>query len=96
MSGKLSQSLDEIMKDSKPTGGAGGRRRGRQPRSAAVKSKAATKAVIAPTGGVQKKTKAAKPVAALPQTGESKISVSNLPEDVNESLIKASDLRNGV
>lgn len=91
MSGKLDQSLDQIMKDAKPTGGRRGRT-GRLPaRKAAVKSKTATTAVIAPSGGVQKKTKAAKPTkaaATVPMTGESKISVSNLPEDVNEALIK--------
>jgi THO complex subunit 4 len=84
----MNQSLDTIMAESKSSGA--GRRRGRGPRKAAVKSKAATTAVIAPSGGVQKQTRGgrgAKPVA-LPQTGESKISVSNLPEDVNEQLIK--------
>ncbi|CAK4031450.1 related to RNA annealing [Lecanosticta acicola] len=91
MSGKLDQSLDEIMKDRKP---ASKGRRGRLPnRKAAVKSKAATTAVIAPAGGIQKKGKVAKPTrgAAPPApaaTGDSKISVSNLPEDVNEGMIK--------
>lgn len=93
MSGKLDQSLDEIMKDRKPTGK--GRRSGRLPnRKAAVKSKAATTAVVAPAGGIQKKTRAGKAAAkaitatiAAP-TGDSKISVSNLPEDVNEGMIK--------
>ncbi|KAM0712763.1 hypothetical protein Q7P35_000210 [Cladosporium inversicolor] len=86
--GKLDQSLDEIMKDTKPTRAG----RGRGPRrAAAVKAAAAT---AAPAGGVAKKTKAprgpkaAAPVAAIPATGESKIIVSGLPEDVNESQIK--------
>jgi len=94
MSGKLDQSLDEIMKDSKTTGGVK-RGRGRvSTRKAAIKSKAATTAAIAPTGGVQKKTKSAKqpprgPAAATaPTSGPSKIQVNNLPEDVTEALIK--------
>lgn len=93
MSGKLDQSLDEIMKDSKTTGGVK-RGRGRvSTRKAAIKSKAATTAAVAPSGGVQKKTKAAKqpprgPAAAAPQNGLSKIQVNNLPEDVTEALIK--------
>ena len=76
--GKLDQSLDEIMKDTKPTRAG----RGRGPRrAAAVKAAAAT---AAPAGGVGKKTKAprgpkaAAPAAAIPTTGESKIIVSGL------------------
>lgn len=76
--GKLDQSLDEIMKDTKPTRAG----RGRGPRrAAAVKAAAAT---AAPAGGVAKKTKAprgpkaAAPAAAIPATGESKIIVSGL------------------
>lgn len=76
--GKLDQSLDEIMKDTKPTRAG----RGRGPRrAAAVKATAAT---AAPAGGVAKKTKAprgpkaAAPVAAIPASGESKIIVSGL------------------
>lgn len=76
--GKLDQSLDEIMKDTKPTRAG----RGRGPRrAAAVKAAAAT---AAPAGGVAKKTraprgpKAVAPVAAVPTTGESKIIVSGL------------------
>jgi hypothetical protein len=102
--GKLDQSLDEIMKDTKPARAG----RGRGPRrAAAVKAAAAT---AAPAGGVGKKTKAprgpkAAAPAAIPTTGESKIIVSGLvsspllqyyqapltssqPEDVNESQIK--------
>ena len=74
--GKLDQSLDEIMKDTKPT--RAGRGRG-QRRAAAVK------ATAAPAGGVAKKTKAPKApkaaapaAAAIPTTGESKIIVSGL------------------
>ena len=77
--GKLDQSLDEIMKDTKPTRAG----RGRGPRrAAAVKAAAAT---AAPAGGVVKKTRAPRgpktvaPVAAaVPTTGESKIIVSGL------------------
>lgn len=94
MSGKLDQSLDEIMKD-RPVGGAGGvrRRAARLPaRKAAAKSKTAATAVIAPVGGIQKKSKAGKPLkvptAPAAPLGDSKISVSNLPEDVTEALIK--------
>lgn len=91
MSGKLDQSLDQIMKDTKPSGGRG-RNKGRPARNAANKAKAA---VAAPTGGVQKTTRVRKdPVVAVstrpavPQSGESKIIVSNLPEDVTETQIK--------
>jgi len=77
--GKLDQSLDEIMKDTKPTRAG----RGRGPRrAAAVKAAAAT---AAPAGGVAKKTRAprgpkavASVAAAVPTTGESKIIVSGL------------------
>ncbi len=77
--GKLDQSLDEIMKDTKPARAG----RGRGPRrAAAVKAAAAT---AAPAGGVSKKTKApraakvAAPAApAVPTTGDSKIIVSGL------------------
>ncbi|EME78582.1 uncharacterized protein MYCFIDRAFT_212424 [Pseudocercospora fijiensis CIRAD86] len=90
MSG-LDRSLDQIMKD-RPASEKGRRGRGRLPgRKAAAKSKAATTAVIAPAGGVQKKTKATKPIktpSAPAAIGDSKISVSNLPEDVTESMIK--------
>jgi hypothetical protein len=77
--GKLDQSLDEIMKDTKPVRAG----RGRAPRRAATGKAAATTA--APTGGIAKKTrvprgpKAVAPiVAAVPSTGESKIIVSGL------------------
>lgn len=93
MSGKLDQSLDAIMKD-RPAGSRRGGRAGRLPaRKAAAKSKAATAAVVAPAGGIAKKTKATRPTKApavvVPaHTGDSKISVSNLPTDVTETLIK--------
>ncbi|KAL2257412.1 hypothetical protein VTK26DRAFT_209 [Humicola hyalothermophila] len=83
MSGKLDQTLDEILRTNQ------GRRRS-QRRSAGANRPAAT----APAGGVQKKTKparnAAKPTPAKGAglTGESKIMVSNLPKDVSEGQIK--------
>lgn len=89
MSGKLDQSLDQIMKDGgKPT--TGRYRRPRPTRTAKSKAKAAIKA---PTGGVQKnKADTRAPVAASAltskATGDSKIIVSNLPEDVTETQIK--------
>lgn len=80
------------MKDRPAAGKEGRRGRGRLPsRKAATKSKAATTAVIAPTGGVQKKIKNSKPIkapTAPAASGDSKISVSNLPDDVTEALIK--------
>ena len=94
MSGKLDQSLDEIMKHS---GAARGPRRGKNGRlpnrKAAQKSKAATTAVVAPSGGVRKNTKAGKhartpAVPVAPLAGECKINVSNLPVDIEERMIK--------
>lgn len=95
MSSKIDQSLDEIMKDSKTSGVKRGRGRV-STRKAAIKSKAATAAAVAPTGGIQKNKKAAAKqpprgpaaAAAAPQSGPSKIQVGNLPEDVTEALIK--------
>lgn len=104
MSGKLDQSLDEILSTTKQTH-AGGRRSTR---------KTARPAAPAPVGGVKKNTKPARGAAAKPSsgkaprpTGESKIIVSNLvrtsplavpkkpitnpisqPKDVSESQIK--------
>lgn len=93
-SGKLDQSLDQIMQDTKPAGGRAGRRE-RKPRNAKSKAKAA---IAAPTGGVQKSRPAARTAARTAPTapstiaksafGESKIIVSNLPEDVTETQIK--------
>lgn len=88
MSSKLDQSLDTIMTENKSS-----RPKGRRPqRGAAAKAKAA----LAPTGGVQKTTKAAKPAKAAaaaprvtaPISGDSKVIVSNLPLDVTETLLK--------
>lgn len=103
MSGKLDQSLDEILSTKRTP--AGGRRSTR---------KTARPAAPAPVGGVKKNTKPARGAAAKPSsgkaprlTGESKIIVSNLvrtsplaapnklianafsqPKDVSESQIK--------
>ncbi len=91
MSGKLDQSLDQIMSDTKPAGGRGPRAGRRPIRKAKTNAKAA---ITAPSGGVQKNKAATKaaPVVAASLTkgtaGESKIIVSNLPEDVTETLIK--------
>ncbi|KAK5165435.1 RNA-binding RNA annealing protein [Saxophila tyrrhenica] len=90
MSGKLDQSLDQIMQDTKPTGGRNARR-GPKPRNAKSKAKAA---IAAPTGGVQKSRPVAKgPAMVAVKTTraldlESKVIVSNLPEDVTEGQIK--------
>ncbi|KAI6799689.1 hypothetical protein KC361_g2742 [Hortaea werneckii] len=88
MSSKLDQSLDTIMGDSKPIGGRRPRNAGRRRGAPAAKTTAA-----APTGGVQKSTKAKKaapaaPAVQAPKNGDSKIIVSNLPMDVNETLVK--------
>lgn len=90
----LDQSLDEIMKDAKPTNSKRGRGGRRVPG-------ARTKAVAPPVGGINKNTRAAKaPVSnnannsnrnAAPAgrtSGESKILVSNLPDDIVESQLK--------
>lgn len=90
MSGKLDQSLDQIMQDTKPAGGRRPRAKGRlPPRRAATKAKAA---IAAPSGGVQKNSRAApkSTMATLtgPSAGDSKIIVSNLPHDVTDTQIK--------
>ncbi|KAI2632075.1 RNA recognition domain-containing protein [Hypoxylon sp. NC1633] len=86
MSGKLDQSLDEILSTQRRT--AGGRRRG-------LRRPAGRPATSAPVGGVQKtsrqpRTATAKqaPAKGAGAYGESKVVVSNLPKDVNESQIK--------
>ncbi|KAK2066064.1 hypothetical protein LY76DRAFT_678776 [Colletotrichum caudatum] len=86
MSGKLDQSLDEILSTQRRS--AGGRRSQRR-------STGGRPAAAAPVGGVQKASKPAraaanKPNAAKPAqgTGDSKVIVSNLPKDVNEQQIK--------
>ncbi|ROV97755.1 hypothetical protein VMCG_07412 [Cytospora schulzeri] len=83
MSGKVDQSLDEIISTQK----SGNRRS-----SARKPARPASKA---PVGGVHKNTKPARgtgakhaPARGAKNTGESKIIVSNLPKDVSESQIK--------
>lgn len=79
MSGKLDQSLDEILSTRRKTAG----RRGRGGRRPGNGTKATT---AAPVGGIQKKTRGAKTApakGAVPSgpaagSGESKIIVSNL------------------
>ncbi|KAI1388906.1 uncharacterized protein F4822DRAFT_261839 [Hypoxylon trugodes] len=86
MSGKLDQSLDEIVSTQRRA--AGGRRR--VPRRSAGRATTA-----APVGGVQKTSKPPRaaatkqvPAKAGGGNGESKVVVSNLPKDVNEGQIK--------
>ncbi|KAI3327766.1 RNA recognition domain-containing protein [Xylariaceae sp. AK1471] len=86
MSGKLDQSLDEILSTQRR---AVGRRRGTQRRSAG------RPAATAPVGGVQKTSKQPRnaatkqaPAKNAGGNGESKVVVSNLPKDVNEAQIK--------
>jgi len=87
MSGKLDQSLDEILSTQRRT--SRGPRRGRRAPQAGR-----AVAVAAPVGGVKKATRTAKgAVKAVPTgpsagSGNSKIVVSNLPKDVNEGQIK--------
>lgn len=88
MSGKLDQSLDQILGERKKTGP----RRGRGGRRVANASRV-TKA--APAGGIQKNTRGkangvAAPIAngTASTSGETKIIVSNLPSDVSEAQIK--------
>lgn len=82
MSGKLDQSLDEILST---------QRRGGQRRS---QRRSAGRATTAPVGGIHKTTRPARPSAAkaapakVLTSGESKIIVSNLPKDVTEPQIK--------
>ena len=79
MSGKLDQSLDEILSTRRKTAG----RRGRGGRRVGNATKAAT---VAPVGGIQKNTRGSKTATAksvVPSgpaagSGESKIIVSNL------------------
>ncbi|KAK8087058.1 RNA recognition domain-containing protein [Apiospora phragmitis] len=89
MSGKLDQSLDEILSTQRRSVGGrrGGARGGRRSVGRAV-------ATVAPVGGVTKTSKQ-KGAAAAKQTpakgalaGDSKVVVSNLPKDVNEAQIK--------
>ncbi|KAI1471355.1 uncharacterized protein F4812DRAFT_467460 [Daldinia caldariorum] len=84
MSGKLDQSLDEIVSTQRRAGGKGRQNPRRSTR----------RTTTAPVGGVQKtsrqpRTAAAKQIPAkATANGESKVVVSNLPKDVNESQIK--------
>lgn len=84
MSGKLDQSLDEILTTQRRA--VGGRRR---------TQRRASKPSTTPVGGVQKTSKASRPANAAKQVptkqlggGDSKVVVSNLPKDVNEAQIK--------
>ncbi|KAI1846514.1 hypothetical protein JX265_004962 [Neoarthrinium moseri] len=85
MSGKLDQSLDEIVSSQRKAGG----RRGR-----ATRRSSGRPTTTAPVGGVQKNSK--KPQTATKQApakasggpGDSKVVVSNLPKDVTEAQIK--------
>jgi len=89
MSGKLDQSLDEILSTNKSAVRGKGRlnRRGRR----APQAGRAT-AVVAPVGGIKKNPKQAKGAAkAIPTgpsggTGDSKIQVSNLVGSPSDSL----------
>ncbi|KAI9810674.1 MAG: hypothetical protein M1827_006133 [Pycnora praestabilis] len=96
MSGKLDQSLDEILSTRRNAarGRGAGRGRGR-PRRAPNPVKSNGASVAAPVGGVKKNTKpargsgkAAVPTGPAGRSGEGKIMVSNLPPDVNEAQIK--------
>ncbi|KAK0635140.1 hypothetical protein B0T17DRAFT_515445 [Bombardia bombarda] len=85
-SGKLDQSLDEILSTQRRAA----KGRGRNPRRVS----GGKPTTAAPAGGIQKSQKparnAAKPTAAKGTglVGESKIVVSNLPKDVSEGQIK--------
>jgi THO complex subunit 4 len=87
MSGKLDQSLDEILSTQRRSAVRG--RRGRR-----VPTAGRTTAVVPPVGGIKKTTKQARGgIKAVPTgpsggNGDSKIQVSNLPKDVNEAQIK--------
>ncbi|AEO61671.1 hypothetical protein MYCTH_2316574 [Thermothelomyces thermophilus ATCC 42464] len=87
MSGKLDQSLDEILSSQRRN------QQGRR-RSARRSAGAAKPAATAPAGGIQKNSKPARgankptPAKGVGLTGESKIVVSNLPKDVSEGQIK--------
>ncbi|MCJ1231304.1 hypothetical protein MMC12_007981 [Toensbergia leucococca] len=87
MSGKLDQSLDEILSSRRQTARRGGRGR-RAPNPTRT-------SVAAPVGGIKKNTKVAKgfaksavPTGPAAGNGESKVIVSNLPPDVSEAQIK--------
>ncbi|KAI5863489.1 RNA recognition domain-containing protein [Durotheca rogersii] len=86
MSGKLDQSLDEILSTQRRV--SGGPRRSQRRTAGRV-------ATTAPVGGVQKTSKQPRtaatkqaPAKTAGNHGESKVVVSNLPKDVNEGQIK--------
>ncbi|KAI4140117.1 MAG: hypothetical protein L6R39_005945 [Caloplaca ligustica] len=94
MSAKLDMALDDVVMTERTARRGRGRPRGRRAPTAARKA-------TAPAGGIQKNTKATnsalKPVVAnsLSAGGrDSKIIVSNLPADVTEQNIKASEISN--
>lgn len=97
MSGKLDQSLDQIMQDSGPAArGGAGRGRGGRPRTSRRAAQKAKAAIAAPTGGVQKHTKATNTGKAVTMAaprrpaagGECKVMITGLPEDVTEPQLK--------
>ncbi|KAL6706506.1 RNA-binding RNA annealing protein [Coniothyrium glycines] len=86
MSNKMELSLDEILKTSKKSGG-----RGRGGRRSNVGRPATT---AAPVGGVAKSTRQNKPAKSTPAApaatlgGETKIMVSNLPQDIEQGQLQ--------
>jgi THO complex subunit 4 len=86
MSGKLDQSLDEILSTQRRNAN---KRRGTRRTSVGNRP-----APTAPAGGIQKKPQPARnstkptPAKGAGIVGESKIMVSNLPKDVSEAQIK--------
>ncbi|RDW72141.1 hypothetical protein BP5796_08175 [Coleophoma crateriformis] len=89
MSGKLGQSLDEILSTQKSAARGKGRLgRGRRAPASRLLNNA-----VAPSGGVKKTAKPARAAVKGTPTGpaapiDSKIQVSNLPKDVNEQQVK--------
>ncbi|MCJ1366253.1 hypothetical protein MMC16_005380, partial [Acarospora aff. strigata] len=90
MSGKLDQSLDEILSTRRTSA-----RRGRGRRAPTNTGKSNGTTASAPVGGIKKTTKITRmsakssvPTGPAAGNGESKIIVSNLPPDVNETQIK--------
>jgi len=84
-SNKMEQSLDDILKASKTS------RRGRAGRRSGAGRPAAAPA---PVGGVSKSTKQGKQTKAAPTApaaslgGETKIMVSNLPRDIDQTQLQ--------
>lgn len=87
MSGKLDQSLDDIVSTRRKTGG----RRGRGGRRAANGTRAAN---AAPAGGIQKGAKSGRggpkaiPSGPAAGSGDSKIIVSNLVSELTLTLLE--------